>query len=79
MDFSLSFGHTVFLWNCLVERGFSIDVLCPSLSLPGHVQKNMFRLLTTSLFDVQELQSLPLSSALFKEYTAAALSLERSC
>ena len=47
--------------------------------LLGHLRKNMLRPSSTNqFFDVQDRQSLPLSSAPFEEYAAAARSLERS-
>ena len=65
MDFSCLSG-VLLLQKCVVEPGFLIDFLCPSLSLPGHVQKNMFLLFSTSIFDVQERQSSPWSSDPFE-------------
>ena len=47
--FALSFGHIALLRNCLVQQGFLIEFLCRSLSLPCHVQKNMFRHSSTRL------------------------------
>ena len=61
-------------WPVVLSADLSLStkildrVPCPSLSLPGHHQTNMF----------QNWLSLPFSSAPFEEYAAAAWSLERS-
>ena len=47
-SFSLSFGHIVFLRNCLVQPGFLVEFLCPSHTLPCDLRKTIFRLTNSS-------------------------------
>ena len=55
MDFSQSFGYTVFLRKCLVQLVVLVEFRCPPHSWSGHVQKNIFRISSISLLTSQRL------------------------